>query len=111
MSEEVTRGQINDIISGFATGNADYRNAVKQDPKAVLSKQMGRELPEWLNVKVVEENADTIYLVIPHVAEEGSELSDSDLESVAGGKGETTYTCEEINGVGTHVEINASFSF
>ncbi len=111
MSEEVTRGEINDIISGFATQNAEYREAVKQDAKAVLSKQMGRELPDWLNVKVVEESADTIYLVIPHVAEEGAELSDSGLESVAGGKGETTYTCESINGVGTHVEINAGFSF
>ncbi len=111
MSEEVTRGEINDIISGFASKNAEYRDAVKQDAKAVLSKQMGRELPDWLNVQVVEESADTIYLVIPHVPEEGEELSDSDLESVAGGKGETTYTCESINGVGTHVEINAGFSF
>ena len=111
MSTEVTRGEINDIVAGFASENAEYRAAVKQDPKAVLSKQMGRELPEWLNVQVVEESADTIYLVIPHVAEEGEELSDSDLESVAGGKGDTTYTCEEINGVGTHVEINAGFQF
>ena len=30
----------------------------KQDPKAVLSKQMGRELPDWLNVQVVEESVE-----------------------------------------------------
>jgi len=40
---------------------------------------------------VVEESADTIYLVLPSVSPlggEGGELSDQELEAVAGGEGE-----------------------
>ena len=42
-------------------------------------------MPAGINVTVVEETADTLYLVLPHTVAEGDELSDSDLEAVAGG--------------------------
>jgi len=111
---EVTRGEINDIISGFAGKNAEYREAVLADPKKVLAHQMGQKLPDFLNVKVVEETADTIYLVLPHQA--GEELSDADLEMVAGGKedegGGNTYECQVYGAgnMGTHNEITTEMS-
>jgi hypothetical protein len=108
---DVTRGEINDIIAGFASKSVEYRDTLLADPKKVLAKQMNQELPDWLNVKVVEETADTIYLVLPHVPKEGDELSDADLEMVAGGKDEdkdNTYTCNDAIGVATRVEINMS---
>ena len=106
---EVTRGEINDIIAGFANKNEEYKAAVLKDPKKVLAKQMNQELPDWLNVKVVQETADTIYLVLPHNPGEGAELSDADLEMVAGGKGnDAGYECNDIKGIGTHVEIETS---
>jgi hypothetical protein len=37
-----------------------------------------------INVKSVVETPDTMYVVVPYVAQEG-ELSDADLEKVAGG--------------------------
>jgi hypothetical protein len=51
---------------------------------------MGTRVLEGFEVRVVEENADTIYLVLPSasaVEGEGGELSDEALESVAGGLG------------------------
>ena len=108
---EVTRGEINDIIAGFANKNEEYKAAVLKDPKKVLAKQMNQELPDWLNVKVMQETADTIYLVLPHNPGEGAELSDADLEMVAGGKDEdkhNTYECNDAIGVATKVECNAS---
>jgi len=108
---DVTRGEINDIVAQFATQNKEYRDKLMADPKSVLAKQMNQELPDWLNVQVVQETADTIYLVLPHVPQEGDELSDADLEMVAGGKDEdknNTYTCNDAIGIATRVEVNMS---
>jgi len=113
---EISRGEINDIIAGFATKDAKYREALLSDPKRIVSSQMGQKLPDFLNVKVVEESADTIYLVLPHSPAEGDELSDADLEMVAGGKddegGGNTYECQVYGAgnMGTHNEINTEMS-
>ena len=90
------RGSLQDIISEQAANDADYRKALLDDPKAVLQGHLGQELPDWMNVKVVEESADTIFLIAPHVPSE--ELDDADLEMVAGGKG----------GSGTTIKGNAN---
>ena len=114
MSEQITRGEIEDIIRNFAAESPEYRQALIDNPAEVLARQMGTEVPAGVTVKVVEETADTIYIVAPYAAPaEGSELSDADLESVAGGKGSlksqennNTYTCNDNRGMGTRNEIN-----
>jgi hypothetical protein len=106
---QVSGGEVQDIIRENALKNPQYREALLSDPKALLSKQMGRDLPDWLTVKVVEERPDTIYLIAPYVPKEGEELSDSALESVAGGKDEdkgNTYICNDSIGMGTRIELN-----
>jgi hypothetical protein len=50
-----------------------------------MEKQLGTPIPKDVHFKVVEEAADTYYIVLPAIAKEGAELSDSDLEKVAGG--------------------------
>jgi hypothetical protein len=109
---EISRGEINDIIAGFATRSPEYKKALLANPKKVLGKQMNQELPGFLKVKVVQDTADTVHLVLPHVPQEG-ELSDADLESVAGGKLDTnsetgnTYTCNDtVGGIATRTEVN-----
>jgi hypothetical protein len=103
MAEILTRNEIEDIVIENAAKHPDYKAALLKDPRKVIETQLNNRLPEGLNVKVVQETGDTIFLRLPHVITEGSELSDSDLEQVAGGKddsdsGNTSYTCN--NGVG-----------
>ena len=45
-------------------------------------------MPEGVQVRAVEETVETIYLVLPSgsPAEKSSELSDQDLQEVAGGQ-------------------------
>ncbi len=115
---EVTRGEILDIIGQFAYSDPDYRKALLADPKATLAKQLNRDLPSNLTVKVVEETADTIYLIAPYAPPAaGDELSDDDLERVAGGKGgqkgdrsenSNRYTCNDSIGIGTRVEVHVA---
>jgi len=87
MAENLTRGEIQDLLTKFSKGNPKYREALLKDPKAVVEGQMNGKLPAGITVKAVEETPNTIYVIVPYVAKAGDELSDNDLEAVAGGKG------------------------
>jgi hypothetical protein len=64
-----------------------FRQKLLDDPKGTLEQELGTRLSEGVVVRVVEESADTIYLVLPFASAvgEGEELSDRELEAVAGG--------------------------
>jgi len=76
----------------------DFRRRLLEDPRAAVEEELGTRLPEGVQVQAVEETADTIYLVLPSASpvEGGEELSDQDLEAVAGGAEPDTwgYTCD-----------------
>ncbi len=91
MSEKMSRGQVQDLVGKFAAENPRYRDALIKNPKDVIEKQLNTSLGS-INVKAVVDTADTAYVVIPHVASEG-ELSDADLEKVAGGKKDVNASC------------------
>jgi hypothetical protein len=65
----------------------DFRQRLLDDPKGTIEQEMGSRLPEGVEVRVVEESAQTIYLVLPSAAPigEGGEISNRELEAVAGG--------------------------
>jgi hypothetical protein len=98
-----SRGQINDIVATQAAKNPKYRETLMKDPHMVLSKQLGTEIPKSTKIKVVEETADTVYVVLPYVAKEGAELGDADLEKVAGGLGDKICIASVLS---TQVDIN-----
>ena len=75
-----------------------FRQWLLEDPKAAVEQELGTQLPEDVRVVAVEETAETIYLVLPFRSTEGQEageLSDRELEAVAGGWDAQTagYTC------------------
>jgi Nitrile hydratase, alpha chain len=67
----------------------DFRQRLLDDPKGTIEQELGSRLPESIEVRVVEESADTIYLVLPSASPlgQGGALSDQELEAVSGGKG------------------------
>ena len=109
-TEALSRGEIQDLLFKFSRHTPSYRAALLKNPKAVLEGQLGTKIPDSIHVKAVEETADTMYVVVPFVPQAGAELSDSALEMVAGGKGDS-YDCHEAKGgQNTRVEFNASVS-
>ena len=65
-----------------------FRQQLLADPKGTVEQELGTPLPEGVEVRAVEETADTVFLVLPSRsagAGAGGGLSDQDLESVAGG--------------------------
>jgi hypothetical protein len=116
MAEQLTRGEVQDLLTKFSKKNPQYRAALLANPKAVLEGQMGTKIPAAITVKAVEESPNTMYVIVPFVSKPGAELSDGALESVAGGAsgskggdGTETYTCSgATGGQNTRVEFNAS---
>jgi hypothetical protein len=94
VAQKMTRGEVQDLLAKFAMENPRYREALISDPKAIVEKQLNTSLGS-VQVKSVVETADTTYIVIPYLASEG-ELSDADLEQVAGGKQDITAECTVI---------------
>ena len=94
----MTRGEVQDLLAKFSVENGKYRDALIQDPKSVIERQLNTSLGN-VKVKAVVETADTVYVVVPHVPAEG-ELSDADLEKVAGGKNDIDANCT-VSGSGS----------
>ena len=109
---KMTRGEMQDLLAKFASSNPTYRAALLKNPKAVVEKQFNMTVPDNVQIKIVEENANTIYVVVPHAVASGAELDDADLEKVAGGatvKGDAN--CNDSDGaMNTVVEINAGIN-
>ena len=54
------------------------------DPKTVLAEH-GIEVPDGINIKVIENSATTVHITMPMFSSHDEALSDEDLANVAGG--------------------------
>jgi len=87
-----TREQLERQIIEKAMKDEAFRKKLIADPKYVLEQEMGMKLPNSLDIKVLEEDAQTFYLVLPQnpALSEDGELSEAELEGVSGGWGGDT---------------------
>lgn len=81
-----SRQEIEEVIVKQAVASTEYRALLLSNPREVVERQIGQQLPENIAVEVVQEAANKIVIKLPHVVSEGDELADEDLEQVAGGK-------------------------
>jgi hypothetical protein len=75
----------------------EFRQRLLEDPRGAVGEELGTRLPDNVEVRVVEETAETIYLVLPSsspLGDEGGELSDEALEAVAGGLASWDEACQ-----------------
>ena len=63
----------------------EFQKEVVSNPKATFERHFGQKLPDTLKVHIHEENANTLHFSIPPAPANLNELSDSELERVAGG--------------------------
>ena len=67
-----------------AVTDAIARERFLADPKAVLA-AAGLDLPEWFTVSAREGDAAELSITLPALRDSDTDLSDMDLEGVAGG--------------------------
>jgi len=63
----------------------EFRKQVLADPKGAFERQFGRPLPADLKIIIHEDSANTINLALPPAPVNVQELSEDELEKVAGG--------------------------
>ena len=82
-----TRAEIERTLVQKSLQDNSTRRKLLADPKAAVEQELGTQLPEGVEVRVVEESADpsTWCFLSPSAVGEGGEISDRDLEAVAGG--------------------------
>jgi hypothetical protein len=89
------RAEIERRLINRSLEDDSFRQRLLEDPKAVVEQELGSTLPEGVEVRAVQESAETIYLVLPSASPlgEGGDLSDQELEAVSGGGTWTDPTC------------------
>jgi len=73
-----------------------FREKLKNNPKETLAAEAGEMIPEFIRIAIVDQNDTDIVITLPKV--QNDELSDADLEQVAGGKMPTSTeaTCNVV---------------
>jgi hypothetical protein len=63
----------------------EFRQLCLSNPVAAVKAQAEKDLPEGFSVRCVENNGANLTVVLPDLIADSGELSDTELESVAGG--------------------------
>ena len=63
----------------------EFKKEVVKDPKGMLERHIGQKLPPNLKLFIHEEDANTLHFSLPPAPSNATELSDEELEKVAGG--------------------------
>jgi hypothetical protein len=63
----------------------EFKKQIIADPKGMFERATGQKLPPNLKIMIHEEDRNTLHLAIPPAPANVQELSDEDLERVAGG--------------------------
>ncbi len=75
-------------IIAKALENPDFRKELLKNPRAVVEREVGAEIPDAFKIKVIEEDPGTVTIVLPQkyvTAKEKGELTSDMLEKISGG--------------------------
>ena len=85
-----------EAITKRVSEDSEFRKLVKSNPAEAISKISGLQVPQTVRFSVVDLDEVDYPIILP--ATQNDELSDMDLENVAGGKSHNTNrNCQSLN--------------
>ena len=92
MTEE--RNQLAELFAACWKDEA-LKARFMNDPKAVLA-EYGLDVPDGMDVKVVENADDCVHITLPAPPAGHNDLSDDELSNAAGGKNSDNTQCPQL---------------
>jgi hypothetical protein len=84
MNTAMTRQEIEEKIIARAWQDESFKEELLRSPQTAFEKE-GINLPSTIDINIVEETPTTLYFVLPVKPDLTEELSDAELDAVAGG--------------------------
>jgi hypothetical protein len=104
-AQATTRRDLETALIEKCWKDPDFKKRVMSDPRGMLERHTGKTLPSQIKIFIHEEDENTLHFSIPPAPSNLLELSDDDLERVAGG---TEFIVSVIAGTAAVVGILAS---
>ncbi|MFM9049838.1 MAG: NHLP leader peptide family RiPP precursor [Actinomycetota bacterium] len=76
-----TRSEVEAMLAERIAADPAFRDALLADPRGIVAETVGFDIPDNVQIVLHEESLTQIHLTIPAA----EDLSDADLELVAGG--------------------------
>lgn len=89
-----------------ATADAAFRQQLLANPKSAFEGAMGQTLPAGVSIIVHQPDPQCVRLLLPPLRSEDAELSNAELETVAGGGAIKNFLNFFCNKTGTSVMVN-----
>lgn len=92
-------GTIQEQILERAAKDERFRQEVLTNPRVVLAREYNVYILETVSIRVIKDTSDTLTIALPPKQEAVQQLSDAELEAVAGGwiRPPITWACPQLS--------------
>jgi hypothetical protein len=82
--QKITRHEFETKLIAKVWQDEAFKQELIDNPKAVYQRELGQQFTQDVMIQALEEDSNTLYLVLPSKPKVSEELSEKELEAVSG---------------------------